>query len=293
MLRSMTGYGRGEAAAGEKTMIAEVRSVNHRFLDVSVKISRAFPLLESEAKKVVAGCVSRGKVDVSIQFGPRQVPDASARVDIERAKQVFSMLQQIKEEVFIPGEIDLSCLLAFRDLLFRESDDSTDQQELWEAIRPSLEQALAALQDMQRTEGAEIAKDMLQRLSAIEAAVAAIEARAPEALAVRQQALKERVAALCNGMPVDEQRMLQEVAVLADRSDITEELVRAKSHIRQFVQWVTSSDAVGRKLDFLMQETNREINTIGSKAADADISLKVVVIKNELEKIREQIQNVM
>ncbi|MEI6125213.1 MAG: DUF1732 domain-containing protein, partial [Pseudomonadota bacterium] len=142
-------------------------------------------------------------------------------------------------------------------------------------------------------EGDEIAQDMRQRVKIIEDAAKAIELRAPESLAARQQALKERVKTLCDGLTLDDQRMLQEVSILADKSDITEELVRAKSHIRQFMQWIDSPEPVGRKLDFLMQEINREVNTIGSKASDAEISMKVVVMKNELEKIREQIQNVM
>ena len=146
---------------------------------------------------------------------------------------------------------------------------------------------------MQAAEGGEIARDMLQRLKIIEDAAKEIEARAPASLAARQLALKERVKTLCNGLTLDDQRMLQEISILADKSDITEELVRAKSHIRQFMQWMDSQEPVGRKLDFLMQEINREINTIGAKASDAEISMKVVIMKNELEKIREQIQNIM
>ena len=293
MLRSMTGYGRGEAAFGEKTIATEIRSVNHRFLDSSVKISKAFPLVENETKKIIALHASRGKVDVSIQFNAQQNTEVNLQVDSARAKQVFKMLQQIKEDACVPGDINLLTLLSFRDVFFRENDENIDQESLWTAVKPSLEQALSALQDMQAAEGGEIARDMLQRLKIIEDAAKEIEARAPASLAARQLALKERVKTLCNGLTLDDQRMLQEISILADKSDITEELVRAKSHIRQFMQWMDSQEPVGRKLDFLMQEINREINTIGAKASDAEISMKVVIMKNELEKIREQIQNIM
>jgi uncharacterized protein (TIGR00255 family) len=149
------------------------------------------------------------------------------------------------------------------------------------------------MNQMQDAEGAEISRDILQRLKDIESVMGQIETKVPESLAARQLALKERVQTLCEGVEVDEVRMLQEIALLADRSDITEELVRAKSHVKQFMQWLDTQEPVGRKLDFLMQEINREVNTVGSKASDSEISVMVVAIKNELEKIREQVQNVM
>lgn len=293
MLRSMTGYGSGEAAFGEQKITVEVRSVNHRFLDVTVRIAKNYQQLESDIKKVVASCAARGKADVTVQVDSQQGGTVNLKVDTAKARQVYAMLQQIKEDVLVPGDINLSTILPFKDIFFKEGAEDIDLETFWESLKPSLEQALQALQQMQLAEGQEIARDMLQRLQSIEQAVQDIELQAPEALKQRQQTLKERIATLCNGVAIDEQRMLQEIALLADRSDITEELVRAKSHIRQYMQWLDTQEPVGRKLDFLLQEMNREVNTIGSKASDASISMKVVIIKNELEKIREQVQNVM
>ena len=294
MLRSMTGYGCGEAFIGEKKVVTEVRSFNYRFLDVSVRISRNFFLLEREIKKLVASYTSRGKVDVIIQFESPQNDDLNIQLSTSRAKQIYGLLQQIKKETIIPGDINISTLLSFRDIIFKEEEEEDiDDAGYWKAIKPSLEHALQAMKQMQDTEGEEISKDILQRLEDIEKMAGEIELRAPESLVARKQALKQRVKTLCEDVGVDEGRMLQEIAILADRGDITEELIRTKSHIKQFMQWVDTQEPVGRKLDFLIQEINREVNTIGAKASDSEISLMVVVIKNELEKIREQVQNVM
>jgi len=293
MLQSMTGYGRTETVANEKKVVTEVRSVNHRFLDVSVRISRDFACLENNIKKLVAAYASRGKVDVSVQFESKQNGDLNIRVNTAAATHVYSMLQQIKKDVGVPGEINLSTLICFKDNIFEEKQDDVDDAGHWEALKPCLEQALQALKQMQNTEGQEISRDILQRLKEIENIAAKIETKAPESLETRKQTLKERVKILSEGVEVDEGRMLQEIAILADKSDITEELVRAKSHIKQFMQWLDTQEPVGRKLDFLMQEINREVNTIGSKVSDSEISIMVVAIKNELEKIREQVQNVM
>ena len=293
MLRSMTGYGRAEATVGEKKVVAEVRSVNHRYLDVSVRISRGFSGLENDIKKLVASYASRGKAEVSIQVESTQNSDFNMHVNTASATHVYSLLQQIKKDVSIPGDINLSTLLCFKDSIIEEKQDDVDEQSYWDSFKPCLEQALQAMNQMQDAEGDEISRDILQRLKYIESLMGQIETKAPESLAARQQALKERVKTLCEGVEVDEVRMLQEIALLADRSDITEELVRAKSHVKQFMQWLDTQEPVGRKLDFLMQEINREVNTVGSKASDSEISVMVVAIKNELEKIREQVQNVM
>lgn len=294
MLRSMTGYGCGEAFIGEKKVVTEVRSFNYRFLDVSVRISRNFFLLEREIKKLVASYTSRGKVDVIIQFESPQNDGLNIQLSTTKAKQIYGLLQQIKKETIIPGDINISTLLSFKDIIFKEEEEDIDDAGYWKAIKPSLEHALQAMKQMQDTEGEEISKDILQRLEDIEKMAEEIELRVPESLVARKQALKQRVRTLCEDVGVDEGRMLQEIAILADRSDITEELIRAKSHIKQLMQWVDATqEPVGRKLDFLIQEINREVNTIGAKASDSEISLMVVVIKNELEKIREQVQNVM
>jgi len=221
--------------------------------------------------------------------------DALKRMDIDAAKvkNLYGQLSKIQQEAGIPGAVDMASLLPLRDIFLKEPDSQHDIQPLWSFIKPVLEQALGQLKHMQDAEGSALTDDLTTRMSHVEAVLAEVTQRAPEALAARLLTLKERVRQLCDGVAVDEQRMVQEIALLADRSDVTEELIRAKSHINQFRKWLGASEAVGKKLDFLLQELNREVNTIGSKASDADIAMKVVGAKNELEKIREQVQNVM
>ena len=293
MLRSMTGYGRSEQATDERKISVEARSVNHRFLDISLRIPKIFYPLESDIRKLISSHVSRGKIDINLQYVSQQNGDVELQVDAVKVKNLFGQLRTIQSEAGIPGAIDMACLLPLRDIFLKEPDNQHDLQLLWAFIKPVLEQALGQLRQMQDAEGAALTDDLNTRMSHVETVLAEVTQRAPEALAARMQALKERVRQLCDGVAVDEQRMAQEIAMLADRSDITEELVRAKSHISQFRKWLASSEAVGKKLDFLLQELNREVNTIGSKASDADIAMKVVGAKNELEKIREQVQNVM
>lgn len=293
MLRSMTGYGRSEQADEQRKLVAEVRSVNHRFLDISLRIPRVFYPLESDIRKLISACISRGKVDVSLQFTSQVNGDIEMQVDTAKAKQLCAQLREIQKEAGISGDLDMACMLAFRDLFVKEPDSQPDQQALWAFIKPVLEQALAALRGMQDSEGRAITADLEARIAAVAEIIEAVTARFPDALAARQESLKDRIRQLCEGVALDEQRMVQEIALLADRSDITEELVRARIHIEQFRSWLSAPDAVGRKLDFLLQELNREVNTIGSKASDAEIAKRVVAAKNELEKIREQVQNVM
>lgn len=293
MLRSMTGFGRGEAVFGEKKIAVEVRSINHRFLDVSVRLPKSLFALEREIKKLVASYTSRGKVDVTMQCDSLQGSGITFQVHTPAARHIYAALQQLQRDINLPGDITVLSLLTFKDLIFKEAEDSGNESSFWEACRPPLVQALESLQQMQTAEGTEIGRDIQQRLKEVAALAERIEARLPEALAARKQALQQRVQALCEGVEPDPARMLQEIALLADRCDVTEELVRAKSHLKQFGQWLNTQEPVGRKLDFLVQEINREVNTIGAKVADSDISLTVVEIKNEMEKIREQAQNVM
>lgn len=293
MVRSMTGYGRGECGDETQRVVVEVRAVNHRYLDVSLRMPRVLLPLEQEMKKLVAAAVSRGRVEMSVQLEGAAGSQQQLQVDREQAARVCQLVDDLRQDLNLAGQVDVQALLAFREMLFQPGSIRADVQALWDTVRPALESALAALQTMQCTEGREIGRDMLQRIAAIGQSRAAVEGRAPEALAIRQQALRERVQALCSGAVPDEERMLQEIALMADKSDITEELVRAGSHLQQLTGLLEGSGPVGRKFDFLLQELNREVNTIGSKACDVAIAHLVVEMKNELEKIREQVQNIM
>lgn len=293
MLRSMTGYGRSEVLLDERRLVVEIRAYNHRFLDISTRIVRTLYPFESEIRKQVASAVSRGKIEVSIQFDSGRAENPEIQADPEAASRIFEMLRQVQQRVGMAEHIDLAALLSFKDVIFTYGEQAIEGERFLRTLESCLGQALKALQEMQEDEGTAIARDISQRTQAIERLADDIGARAPAVLEARTQALKDRIKGLCAEVSIDEARMLQEIAILADRSDITEELVRARSHIRQFLLWIEASESIGRKLDFLIQEINREINTIGSKASDSDISLLVVAIKNELEKIREQVQNVM
>ena len=293
MLQSMTGYGRGECTHDDLKAVVEIRSVNHRFLDISLRMGRSLYGLEKYIRTEVGACAVRGKVEVSIQLESTGTHDLSLRLNTQQAVQLADLLRQLQQTAGCTNELDVASLLTFKDLLFEQQEVGSDLDASRRAIEPALSTALQALQAMQMDEGKETATDICERISAIQTCVEKIEKTAPQLLLQRQTTLREKIKALCEGVIVDEGRVTQEIALLADRSDITEELVRLKSHIKQFQQWLDTEGPIGRKLDFLMQEMNREINTIGSKISDSSIALLVIEIKNELEKIREQIQNIM
>jgi uncharacterized protein (TIGR00255 family) len=254
---------------------------------------RALSLREADIKKTVSSFTARGKVEVMIQL--EQTADTGERIaaDIPLARQIHRLLQELKNELPCEGDITLTELLAFKDTLFRQTDQEADPEKTWAALESALCDALDLMRLMQHTEGRETAADITNRINTIEELVLRIEQQAPQSFAQRKQAFTERIRSLCDGVELDESRLVQEIALMADKSDITEELVRLKSHIKQFRQWTGTDDPIGRKLDFLIQEINRESNTIGAKVADSELSLCIVSIKNELEKIREQVQNIM
>ncbi len=293
MLQSMTGYGRGEYTHNDITAVIELRTVNHRYLDIALRMGRNLYGLEKNIRREVTACIARGKVDVAIQLTHSAEDDLSLHLNVQQAARLATLLRELQQAAGCPGELDMASLLTFKDVLFVQQEQDADAVASWAAIEPALHAALQTLQSMQAAEGTETVRDMRERLNTVQTCVDHIETAAPHLLRQRQDGLREKIKSLCDGVTVDEGRLTQEIALIADRSDITEELVRLKSHIKQFQQWLDADGAIGRKLDFLMQEMNREINTIGSKISDSDIALQVVEVKNELEKIREQIQNIM
>ncbi|HET6370717.1 MAG TPA: YicC/YloC family endoribonuclease, partial [Nitrospiria bacterium] len=275
-----------------RLLVAEIRSVNHRHCDVLVKLPRQLAPLEDRLKKKIQEICVRGHIDVTVTLNG--VTSAARRLSLDRsaARQYYQILKELREAFSLPGEITLSMLAGFRDVITLSEED-----EKAEAIFPSLarvvDRAVSSLDRMRKAEGAAIAQDLLKRVATIEGAVDRIEAREVFVLEVYRKKLSQRVAELSGGIPVDPLRLSQEVALFADRSDISEERVRLRTHLDQFRKLLRSDSPVGRTLDFLLQEIHRETNTIGSKANDAKISLEVVGIKTELEKIREQVQNVL
>lgn len=288
MIRSMTGFGQGLGEAGETGFRVEVRSVNNRFREVIVKMPRILMPLEDMIKSQVAGEVARGRVEVFVSLeGSRMRARPSPNLDL--ARDYLSALNLLKEELDLPGQPDLALMAGYRDIIDL-ADVPPDLDLLRPGLEAALETALAGLLEMRTVEGERLKVDLLERLDFLAGFTAEMEAAAPVVVEAAQLRLKERIEALF-GQSLEPDRLAQEAAILADKADITEELVRLGSHLSQFREYLDQGGPVGRKLDFLTQEIHREINTSGVKLNQADLGQRVVEAKAELEKIREQIQN--
>jgi uncharacterized protein (TIGR00255 family) len=291
MIRSMTGYGKAEAAAEAGRILVELRSVNHRYGEVFIKIPRTLMPFENEVRKCVAGRLKRGKIEVFIQHEGAAAASSRPVVNLELAAAYHEAFLKMKEALGLHEQVTLSLIAAQKDVFIAgERDSGSDdlQQELLAVVSGAVD----ALDAMRLREGAALMADLASRRENLAALIARVAGRAPCVVAETAERLKERVAQLTGESGVDEVRIAQEIALLADRCDITEELVRFDSHLGQFDETLLLDEPVGRKLDFLLQELNREVNTIGSKANDAEITALVVQLKAELEKIREQVQNI-
>jgi len=287
MLKSMTGYGKEEGGG----YVVEMRSVNHKFLDLSIKVPRDMLPLENRIKRAVSEKFSRGRMDVYVTRGGRDEVRRALRLDTDAAKQYISLLSDLKAMFDLPGEVDLQLMASYKDIV-SEEEIAEDVEKVWEGLKGPLDACMTALDNMRLIEGTTLGADISDRAGFIAVRFDDIEAKAPLVVTDYARKLKERVARLTEGMELDMDRIHQEVAVYADRCDITEELVRGRSHLGQLKALMQDGGPVGRKMDFLLQELFREINTIGSKASDREVAHKVVEAKAELEKIREQIQNI-
>ena len=286
---SMTAFGRGEAYASHHWTV-ELRSVNHRFCDIKVKLPREYGVLEDKIKKEIGAVFSRGHIDVMVSVSGGSAAGAQAQVNLALAGQYLACLEQLKTTFNLQDRPTLAQLAAFKDVISEEKCEE-DLDTVWEEIREALALALAACLQMRFDEGLALKNDLLARLHSFEATVTSIAEAIPGLVAKREATLKERLAALLSGGELDPIRLTQEVVILADRYDVTEELVRLKSHIQQFKSFMELDEPVGRRLDFLLQEFLREINTLSSKINDTEVIHKTVDLKNEVEKIREQAQN--
>lgn len=291
MLKSMTGFGKGQAAESGLSLSVEIKSVNHRFCDISVKAPRTLAGFEAAVKKRVGERLKRGKIDLFINIEAGESCSLEARINRPLAKAYIEALQELKQDFPVSGEIPLEFLAAQKDLLLiREAE--LDQELLQNCLFGALEQALAGLEGMRNAEGQATEADLRARCRQLEALAARIEQHAPEVVVEWRQKLEQRLEKLSQDMNLDPQRVAQEVAIFADRCDISEELIRFRSHLDQFDLLFKADEPVGRKMDFLVQELNRETNTMGSKSNHAELTRLVVELKAELEKIREQVQNV-
>jgi uncharacterized protein (TIGR00255 family) len=289
--RSMTGFGAGEIATSAGRYGVEIRSVNHRFRDVVVRIPRDLSPLEDRVRAVVQARVFRGRVDVAVvrdDYGRRP---RAVKADAALAKAYVDALDGLRQTLPISGGVDLSLLLSLPDLVKIE-EEKEDVEASWPAVERGVTTALDRLIAMREAEGVRLGADLLERLSRLERLAEAIANRAPRVVEDYHARLGRRVQELAGSVAVDPGRLAAEVALFADRSDITEEVTRFRSHLAQFRATVGGTGAVGRTLEFIVQEMGREANTIGSKANDLEITRHVIAIKAELENLREQIQNV-
>jgi uncharacterized protein (TIGR00255 family) len=291
MLKSMTGFGRGEGETNLGKMAVEARSINHRYCDINIKLPKRLSLFENRIKEIVRSQVSRGRIDVTLRFDSLGEDKIQLNVDLDLAQQYFRAFHDLKEKLHLKDEITLGLLAGAKDLITAR-DESVDIEPYWQEVLPILNQSLQRMDDMKRLEGETLAKDLQQRLEFIGKQLRMIKQQFPSRLKTSLTRLHERLRSLLEGTEVDPSRFQQEVAFLAERTDITEEIVRAESHLTQFGTLLGGNEPSGRKMDFLLQEIHREMNTVSAKANDAEISQRVVEIKAELEKIREQVQNI-
>lgn len=288
----MTGYGHAEAILDGQKYTVEIKSLNHRFLEISLRLPASLSALEMEIKKKIGEPLLRGKIDVSIR---RDVQSSAENgqylaLNLPLAQNYFNLLMQLKQSLNLQDEIRLEMIAGQKDV-FKMAESPQDDTALWQGLATVLEEALAGMMEMRRREGEILSRDLSARLDLMAQLLSRIEAKAPQVVLEYQKRLTDRVRELTSGLVVDEGRLSQEVAVFAEKSDITEEIVRLRSHLGQFLEMLDSEEAIGRKVDFLIQEMNREVNTIGAKSSDADISKQVIEIKSELAKLREQVQN--
>lgn len=293
MTVSMTGFGRGEARGSGCSWIVELRSVNHRYLDISIKSPRRFMAWEERIKKAIASFHVRGRIDVYVSFSDEGIETARLKADLPLAKEYLACLKEIMDELSVPGAPDLAMLASYRDIITPLDGELSGEllEELWTNFNEALLRALNECKRMRKREGEMLQEDLFARLKAFQQKIDTIERSLPQIIEQRESSLKERLDILLSGVDIDPIRLAQEVAILIDKIDVSEEIVRLRSHVEQFKGFLRLDEPIGRRLDFLVQEFLREVNTIASKISDAETAHVSVSMKNDLEKIREQVQN--
>ena len=293
-MRSMTGYGRGECLLHDRKAVVEIKSVNHRYNDLTIKSPRMMNGFEDRLRKQLSAYIQRGKTDVYISLESFSTDDVKINVNETLAAAYINALSRLEQKFALGGGVTLSLVAAFHDVISidKHAADETALAEIWEVTTQSVQMALAQLTAMRETEGASLKSDILTKLEDIEQAMAHLKARAPLVAEAYGERLRTRMTELLDGAAIDEAKLLTEVAVFAERACIDEEITRFYSHMAQMRDITGQSGAIGRKLDFLVQEMNREVNTMGAKSNDADTTKIIIDLKSALEKIREQVQNI-
>ena len=292
MIRSMTGYGQGDYALGERKFVAEVKSVNYRYRDVAIRLPKTLQSVEDDMRGQVASKFRRGRIEVILQI---EKGTTETQVDLELnlplVRSYLAVFKQLKEEFGVDEKIRPDEFCQMKDVVLMKPEE-VDMDEVRQGLKEALRLALDSCDRMKIQEGKALEEDFLKRLTFIEGHLQDIEERAPLVVEEYKTRLKDKISRISPDLKLDENRILQEVVIFADKCDITEEIVRTRSHLGQFRHYLSVDDSVGRRLDFLLQEIHREINTMSAKASDSSISANAVEIKAELEKLREQAQNV-
>ncbi len=290
MISSMTGYGKGMVQEGDLSVEVELKSLNNRYLDLSLRLPRFLSANELEIREKVKNKIKRGKVYLSITVRRGDLEEKFSDVDPDAVKYAVKILKDIRKSAGLKDKLKLTDVLQFQNMFFKEDDKQAGEE--MPLVEKAIDSAVEAMNNMREAEGKEMEKDIRKRLALIETALVKIENQKEEDLKIYFEKLKERAAQLVVDLKDNEQRLMMELALLAERYDVTEECVRLRSHIKMFADTLNNSDDIGRKLNFILQEMNREANTINSKSVSSEISHAGISIKEEIEKIREQIQNI-
>ena len=291
MIKSMTGFGRGHEVLNGRDITVEIRSVNHRYYEFSSRLPRAYSFAEERLKSLLQGKISRGKVEVSVQVQNVTALSEKITANKEVIREYVEALREIKDELGLTDDLSLASVMRLPDA-FTVVKAEADEEQLWEDLKTVAEQALVNFIRMRETEGARMKADISSRLSIIENNVNFVEERSPKIVEEYRKRLYDKMCEVLEGKVADENRILLEAGIFSEKTAVDEETVRLRSHIAQFREMLDSEEPIGRKLDFLVQEMNRETNTIGSKVQDIEVTKIVVDQKSEIEKIREQIQNI-
>ncbi|MGH7701640.1 MAG: YicC/YloC family endoribonuclease [Gemmatimonadales bacterium] len=286
---SMTGFGAAEGPGAGGRLRVEIRTVNHRHFNPALKLPGDLTALEAEVRERLRKAFDRGHIALSIRWTERPARDAAIGVNLERARAVVETLRRLQSDLRLPGEVDLELVVRQPEVITAQAPEEASLA--WEELEPIVAQAIADCKTMRRREGTNLAEELRRRLDLLEAAGRVIAARGPERVVRERDRLRQAVVQLMDGKAVDETRLAQEIAFLADKLDITEELVRFASHLQACRAALAGDQPVGKQLGFLAQELGREVNTMGSKANDAEIGQQVIAMKGELEKFREQLEN--
>lgn len=291
MIKSMTGFGRVQETVDGMNITVELRSVNHRYFEFAAKVPRTYGFLEEKLKTFTNSLVARGKVECYVAVEQLEESETTVSVNAALAKGYVDALRQLSEMFSLTADISAAALSRYPDVLVLQKT-AADEERIWNAVCTVAEKAVHRFIEMRETEGEKLKADILSRADTILEHVAFVETRSPQTVKEYNEKLKQRMEELLGNTQFDEQRLLTEAAIFADKIAVDEETVRLRSHIAQLRTFMEADEPIGRKLDFLVQEINREANTIGSKAQDVEIAKRVIAIKAEVEKIREQVQNI-